>query len=238
MQAVKQERDLIDRIADALPAEVRADYFRELRHCRSLPENDEMLRILRAMQFLTLLIHSAPSRLADERRALDDSLHACASALARTLSRLDALPGDVASGISPAVIASKINESLRQQFVQSTIPQTSEALALVAAHMKRTVAEFQKASEVVSQAHRNAANETNQAVNRIESSVRSAAYAAERATRDLTAKFIHECRWSVAMIAMFALVAGVLFGVAFMNWRMSPVVEVTQPEVKVVKPKR
>ena len=45
------EPDLIDRIANALPAEVRADYYREMRHCRSLPENDEMLRILRAMQF-------------------------------------------------------------------------------------------------------------------------------------------------------------------------------------------
>jgi len=33
----------------------RADYYRELTHCRSLPENDEMLRILRAMQFLALL---------------------------------------------------------------------------------------------------------------------------------------------------------------------------------------
>ena len=56
------ENDLVDRIAEALPMEVRADYYRELRHCRSLPENDEMLRILRIMQFLTLLIHTAPSR--------------------------------------------------------------------------------------------------------------------------------------------------------------------------------
>ena len=45
------ENDLIDRIAESLPADVRADYYREMRHCRSLPENDEMLRILRAMQF-------------------------------------------------------------------------------------------------------------------------------------------------------------------------------------------
>jgi len=36
--------DLIDRIANALPPEVRADYYHELRHCRSLPEKDELLR--------------------------------------------------------------------------------------------------------------------------------------------------------------------------------------------------
>ncbi len=49
------EPDLIDRIANALPSDLRADYYRELRHCRSLPENDEMLRILRVMQFLVVL---------------------------------------------------------------------------------------------------------------------------------------------------------------------------------------
>jgi len=37
------EPDLIDRIADGLPAEIRADFYREMRHCRSLPDNDEML---------------------------------------------------------------------------------------------------------------------------------------------------------------------------------------------------
>ena len=38
----RAEPDLIDRIANALPEEIRAEYYRELRHCRSLPENDEM----------------------------------------------------------------------------------------------------------------------------------------------------------------------------------------------------
>ena len=58
--------DLIDRIAKALPVDVRADYYRELNHCRSLPEHDEMLRILRAMQFLTLLMNQVPQRVAAE----------------------------------------------------------------------------------------------------------------------------------------------------------------------------
>ena len=37
------EPDLVDRIAQDLPADVRAAYYRELNHCRSLPESDEML---------------------------------------------------------------------------------------------------------------------------------------------------------------------------------------------------
>jgi len=56
------EADLVDRIAQDLPADVRAAYYRELNHCRSLPESDEMLRILRAMQFLTLLMRQVPDK--------------------------------------------------------------------------------------------------------------------------------------------------------------------------------
>jgi|WetSurMetagenome_2_1015567.scaffolds.fasta_scaffold1017309_1 hypothetical protein len=37
--------------------------------------------------------------------------------------RLSCLPDQIKRGISPDVIAGKINESLRQQFVGSTIPQ-------------------------------------------------------------------------------------------------------------------
>ena len=69
-----QESDLIDRIASALPVEVRADYYREMRHCRSLPENDEMLRILRAMGFLVLLMVQAPERMATERLRLEEAM--------------------------------------------------------------------------------------------------------------------------------------------------------------------
>ena len=61
------EADLVDRIAQDLPADVRAAYYRELNHCRSLPESDEMLRILRAMQFLTLLMRQVPDEV--DRRA-------------------------------------------------------------------------------------------------------------------------------------------------------------------------
>ena len=45
-RADRGDPDLIDRIAKELPADIRADYYREMMHCRSLPESDEMLRIL------------------------------------------------------------------------------------------------------------------------------------------------------------------------------------------------
>ena len=43
------ELDLTDLIADDLPPELRASYYREMRHCQSLPKNDEVLRIIRVI---------------------------------------------------------------------------------------------------------------------------------------------------------------------------------------------
>ena len=232
------ENDLVDRIAEALPMEVRADYYRELRHCRSLPENDEMLRILRIMQFLTLLIHTAPSRLAAERESLDQALSTCAAALERTVARLDTLPREVASGIAPGAIAATINESLRQQFLQSTIPQSADALAVVATQMKKTVAEFQQAARSIHNAHHSAAEEANRAVREIESSIAYATKASQQAAMDLTSTFIHEYRWSIVMIAAICLVAGALFTRAYDNWRDSPVVTSPPTQVEANRSKR
>jgi hypothetical protein len=113
---------LIDRIANALPKELRADYYRELAHCRNLPESDEMLRILRAMQFLTVLIESAPSRVAVEREQLAEvltgaiasmtTMHQASVAYQQRLeARLAKLPEEIARGISAEAIAAKLTES-------------------------------------------------------------------------------------------------------------------------------
>ena len=218
--------------------DIRADYYRELRHCRSLPENDEMLRILRIMQFLTLLIHTALSRLAAEREVLSQALSTCGDALKNTVIRLDALPQEVASGIKPEIIAAKINESLRQQFLQSMVPQTAEALAVTAAQLKKAVGDFQQAATSINNAHHSAATEASRAIREIETSVSRSAKAAQQASADLTATFIHEYRWSMGMIAGVALIAGALFALADDNWRYSPVVNPAPPQVDVHKSKR
>jgi len=134
-----KEPDLIDRIANALPEQVRSDYYRELRHCRSLPENDEMLRLLRAMQFLTLLMVQVPADLTRERERLDHTFRSAMQKVQESLNagtayqklldeRLTDLPGQISQGINPATIAMRINESLRQQFAASTIPETARAM--------------------------------------------------------------------------------------------------------------
>jgi hypothetical protein len=205
--ATTTERDLIDRIAEALPVEVRADYYRELRHCRSLPDNDEMLRILRAMQFLTLLIHQAPARMTTERGELDRSLNRCITALKAIEERLESLPQEVASSIGPEKVAGRINESLRQQFVKTTIPESAKALTIAAADIKGSVAEFSVASREIAGKQRTVAAEASDAVRSIASSIDAATRRSQEATSELTRSLLYLSWTSLVAggVGLFAL---------------------------------
>jgi hypothetical protein len=201
------EKDLTDRIAENLPADLRADYYCEMRHCRSLPENDEMLRILRAMQFLTLLIHQAPARLATEREQLDLKLAGCVTALTTIESRLEALLEGVSSKIGPVQVAARINESLRQQFLETTIPQTGAALALAAAQLDRSVTEFVRAAREINNKYDGTATAVRAAVQSIESAINSATRSAREATAELTRTLLDLHWWllTIGAVVMFFL---------------------------------
>ena len=205
VQAVTlSEEDLIDRIAENLPEDLRADYYREMRHCRSLPENDEMLRILRAMQFLNVLIYQAPTRLAQEREQLDGNLAGCVSALKTIENRLEALPDAVSSSIGPEKVAARVNESLRQQFFQTTIPRTAEALTCAAAELKRNVAQFVTTMRDINNKYDGAATEARAAVQSIESAIRSATATSREATQELT-KALLFIRWWILVVGAFVI---------------------------------
>jgi hypothetical protein len=230
------EADLVDRIAGALPAELRADYYREMRHCRSLPESDEMLRILRAMQFLTTLMYQVPGRIAEERARLDGGLNNLAVLLkaAQEASaayhgeldgRLSELPRAIADGISPEAIAAKINESLRQQFVKSTIPQSAEVLSGVAAHIKAVAVDFGKAAGALGAEYHGAAADASSAVERIESAITRATETARRAASELSWTFHEARRWSIYTLCSAALGAGLLIGAVgewWLDWPPQP----------------
>ena len=225
--------DLIDRIAKALPAEVRADYYRELRHCRSLPENDELLRLIRVMQFLTLLMEQVPSRVMRERQKIEqlfgNAVEKLEKVLTSTISfqvsldeRLSNLPAEVAEGISPQAIVAAINESLRQQFVQTTLPETARALSAVAAEMKTVTAEFRQTSGKLGHAYRGTVEQAQQAIERIENSIDRAAESARNAARDLSITFRREYRWSLYALSSLALLIGLILGVLFQRWVDAP----------------
>jgi ElaB/YqjD/DUF883 family membrane-anchored ribosome-binding protein len=243
----RTEPDLIDRIANALPEEVRSEYYRELRHCRSLPENDEMLRLLRAMQFLVLLIEQAPSRVAEERERLDKLLGTAIdnitkmSAASETYHaalqrRLAALPSDIAHGISPAAVAGEINKILQQEFTRSTIPKTADALGAISDRMKNVCSEFSTSADNLGNAYRGAAEDARKAVASLRSEISQAAASAAHLTSKLNETFSRTNRWMLVMLAGGALVIGLAMGMMFERWLLSPPQPVVETVAPVVQP--
>jgi len=248
------ETDLIDRIANALPVELRADYYRELRHCRSLPENDEMLRILRVMQFLVVLMVQAPERMATERqrfeqivgdaiKALQEIRESSAADQAQLDQRLMQLPEATAEGIQPEAIAAKINESLRQQFVQSTIPETADALAVAAAQIKKATAEFGRAAGTLGSSYHGAAEEARKAIGHLESTCSQAMSSTKRGAEELLHIFRQEYRWSLFALVSLALVMGIGLHMLYERWfdglthvNRAPVVQSVPPIKPRMKP--
>jgi len=200
------EGDIVDRIANGLPENLRADFYREMRHCRELPQNDEMLRILRMMQFLTVLIQQVPERIVTERERIE-AIIAEVAAYHRVLEgRLTALPSAVAEGMRPDSVASSINESLRQQFERSTIPQTASALSAVAAEMKRVTTELDRSARKMGQTA---------------AAVSEAARSSDRAVTDLSRVISQDYKWSVVNVALWVMMAALIVGATLGWWASS-----------------
>ena len=242
----RAQPDLIDRVADALPAEIRADYYREMRHCRSLPENDEMLRILRAMQFLVLLIEGAPGRVAVERQLIEKLVNEIKDHLRETLgaseeyhaqleSRLIGLPDAIAKGISPEAIAATIKENLRQQFIRSTLPETAEALSATSQQMKKVCGEFSATAGTIGDAYRGAAKDASRAVGAMRADISSVTSLAERTIKELSVTFDKAYRWTAYSLSGLALIIGFVLGTIATFWITSPAKPVAEAPAPVVQ---
>jgi hypothetical protein len=229
----RAEPDLIDRIANALPEELRAEYYRELRHCRSLPENDEMLRLLRAMQFLVLLIEQAPSRVAEERERIDKLLATAVDNISRMSTTTEAyqralsqkladLPADIADGISPAAVAGEIREILREEFMRSTIPKTADDLVLISDRMRKVSVEFATTSDRLCSTYGGAAEDARKAVGSLNSEISQATATAARYTREVGERCSKAYRWAFLMVAAGSLVMGLALGMMFERWLVLP----------------
>jgi TolA-binding protein len=197
-----------------------------------------MLRILRAMQFLAVLMVQTPERMATERQRIEQIVADAIEALqkirqssaahqAQLDQRLVQLPADIAEGIDPEAIAATINESLRQQFVQSTIPATAEALA-----------------STLGDSYRGAAEDARRAVANFESTSSRAISSTKRAAEELVRVFREEYRWSLYTLLSITLLVGIGIGM-LVEQRLSltahtaertPVVQQPQPIKPRIKP--
>jgi len=248
------EPDLIDLIADDLPVEVRAKYYRAMRPCRTLQSSDELLHILQAMMFLHILMVQVPRDITTEREKFRQLFTGALGSLQTTVEssavyqrqldqRLEQLPENIANGISPEVIATAINESLRQQFVQSTIPETASRLAAVAMQLNDVTTAFGRTATALGNQYRGAAQEARQAIDDIERTSSRAMASARHAAEELVTTFRHEYRWSLYALSSLALVIGIGLGLSLHRWfeasahpvDRAPVVQTAPPAKPKVK---
>jgi ElaB/YqjD/DUF883 family membrane-anchored ribosome-binding protein len=225
------EPDLIDRIADALPVEIRAEYYRELRHCRSLPENDEMLRILRVMQFLTLLMYQVPNRVMTEREQLQELFASAIQSFDHALrnsqayqkqinEQFAALPITIVREVNAEKIASRINQKLDQEFDRSTLPQIASDLAKLAAQMKIAVQEFSKTASLIGDAYQGSASEARKATKDMAEAITHSVGVAREAAGELSSVCEEAFRWSLYVLTGVGIVVGFFLGLLFssMHW--------------------
>jgi hypothetical protein len=123
---------MIDSVAETMPDHLRASYYRDMRYLHSLSASDELLRILKTIQWNSVVAVQVPARIAAEAGRLDRSLRDNAAAFQQVHQRLDRLSDELVGRVSAEAIANHLYERLRQQFVKSTIPQTGKALTVVA----------------------------------------------------------------------------------------------------------
>jgi hypothetical protein len=228
------EADFLDRIAELLPTEQRPLWYREMAHLRRLPAEDEMLRIAHAMGFLALITRQTPVEMANEREKITvilnhsvmdfQSTQQAVTELHHKLEeRLEHLPKKIIEGISPTVIAGKINESLRQQFLATGLPETSQALAIAAKQTRQTAAEFASAAQELTSSYQSAVKDANNAIREIRSSINHASEAAANAAATLNRNFHSDYKWAVYTLSWIALSLGFILGDLFQWWVRAPI---------------
>jgi hypothetical protein len=221
--------DLIDRIANFVPAEVRAAFYRELRHCRSLPQNDEMLRIIRAMQFLVLIMVKLPEQMAMERERLEqivsrserllNDVHEFVDEATRQIDQhLAQISADIAKALNPQAVAAQINENLRQQFIQTTIPETADALAVNAAQIKKATSDFVSATDSLNNAYDGAVVKADRAIQSLETTSSQAISGNKRQADELMAVVRQDYRWLLFVLPALCLLIGIGLTVWYERW--------------------
>ena len=202
-------------------------------HLRRLPPDDEMLRIAHAMGFLALVTREAPAEMAKEREQLTAILDRSVTAILEAEhnivalhqqleTRLAQLPKEITAGISPEAIAAKISESLRQQFVQSGVPETAQALTVIAKQNKQTAADFDSSAKQLTDSYRGAVTNANKAIGEMRIAMTDAAETAQRAAGDLVQAFLGHYKWALHWLVPAAIALGFALGMIYLRWRDTP----------------
>ncbi|MGE5109593.1 MAG: hypothetical protein ACM3JB_01965 [Acidobacteriaceae bacterium] len=236
------DADFIDEIAELLPSEQRQLWYRDMAHLRRLPEDDELLRLARAMGFLALITRQVPVEIASEREKLAATVRDAVKSVealrndTATLhqeieNRLAKLPNEIAEGVNPKSIATILGESLRQQFMQSGLPETSKALALIAKQTGQAATEFDYSSRQMVENCRNTTKEFCDDFRGMQTMIRVTTREATEAAQALRQRFLREYKWSVLTLCTVALMLAFSLGIVWQHWREKPQIAPTAAPV-------
>ena len=223
------ESTMFDSLARLVPDELQAAYYRVFAHTRMLSPDDEMLRILEAMGVLALLTRQTPKDIAEEREQFQELLcaHQQSSdeaqqkmlSFVRDLdSRLADLPAEIKLGLNPEQIAKILDESLRQHFLGSGLPDTVKALRATSTSMTTAQKELSVALRMLTDSYSGVVAQVEHANRTIEHSVESRAKTLDALLREWKADLVHI--W-IPMIAGASLLVGMFGGMEIQGCRDS-----------------
>jgi hypothetical protein len=221
------EPTLFDSLARLVPDELQTAYYRVLAHTRTLSPDDEMLRILEAMGILALLTRHTPKDIADERKRFQEllELHRQFSdeaqqkmfGYARDLeARISDLPKGIKAGLDPQQIAKMLGESLRQNFLQSGVPETVKGLHATSAAMTGAQKELTTALHNLSDSHGGVVAQVEYANNRLEHSLESRAKTMDALLHEWKSDLL---RIWIPLVAGAAMLIGLFGGIEIQGCR-------------------
>jgi hypothetical protein len=143
--------------------------------------------------------------------------------------RLTKLPAEIAKGISPEAIAAKITESVRQQFVQTGLPETARALGVAAKQIKQCVGEFDRTARQLTDSYSGVSEQARRAIDNMRATISSATDFTTRAVNELSSAFSADYKWSIATFTMGAFLLGLVLGVV-LQWWITPRQEAVQEQ--------
>jgi hypothetical protein len=135
-------RDLqwVEEVAALLPEESRLGWYQNVRPwLRMLPPDDEIAHLAYSMGYLALLTRSTPALVAAERvklaallQRLTDEVTGAVKTTAnyhqKLTDRLNALPVEIAQGLSPNALAAEIVTGVREQFLKCGVREAGRLL--------------------------------------------------------------------------------------------------------------
>jgi hypothetical protein len=125
---------------------------------------------------------------------------------------------DIAKALNPPAVAAEINESLRQQFIKTTIPETADALAVNAAQIKKAASDFVSATDSLNNAYDGAVVKADRAIHQLESTSSQAITGNKRQAEELMAVVRHDYRWLLFVLPALCILIGIGLSFWYHRW--------------------